>query len=539
MNDTPGKESKYDEIDTRLVFAKTSGVKIWLYNWIFAQNIPGNISGRIEGFIAILIICNVIALFLEGITVLEQAGKNYFDFFEATSINIFIAELLLRFYLAPADPEFKQKSNPRLRFLSSPFTLIDILSIVPYFLSAILTIDLRILRLMRLIRVLKFLRPVLPEIKKFQERTKENTLREKIYFLTHPTSEGGRLHQYYDYLIIIMILVSVVSTILDSIEVVNYHVGRELLIIDLITVNVFTVELFLKLYCCTESPIYRRPIIGRVRYLKHPMTVVDFLAILPFYLEAFFAHILDLRFLRVFRLLRLLKLTKYSQSTQALVSVIAKEWPVMAGGFFVMLLLVVLAASLGYLLEHGSQPDKFENIPQAIYWAVITLASVGYGDIAPVTPAGRVLAIIMSLLGVGIFAIPAAVLASAFSEQLRQERVELELRVNDYVKSGKDDSITLEEIRKLASRLKLDDGTLEKLIDQATARLKSQDPSRLNLSLIEKYPEIAFLSFRDNVSSLKKISILMETSLSQPENLKLKENLNELEQKIWDVITKK
>jgi len=269
------------------------------------------------------------------------------------------------------------------------------------------------------------------------------------------------------------------------------------------------------------------------------MTVVDFLAILPFYLEAFFAHILDLRFLRVFRLLRLLKLTKYSQSTQALVSVIAKEWPVMAGGFFVMLLLVILAASLGYLLEHGTQPDKFENIPQAIYWAVITLASVGYGDIAPVTPAGRVLAIIMSLLGVGIFAIPAAVLASAFSEQLRQERVELELRVNDYVKSGKDDSIILEEIRQLASRLKLDDDTLEKLIDQATARLKSQDPSRLNLSLIEKYPEIAFLSFRDNVSSLKKISILMETSLSQPENLKLKENLNEIEKKIWDVITKK
>jgi voltage-gated potassium channel Kch len=93
--------------------------------------------------------------------------------------------------------------------------------------------------------------------------------------------------------------------------------------------------------------------------------------------------------------------------------VIAREWPVMAASAFIMLLLVVMTASLGYLFEHEAQPEKFENIPQSIYWAVITLASVGYGDISPVTPAGRAMTIVLALIGIGIFAIPAALLSSS------------------------------------------------------------------------------------------------------------------------------
>jgi hypothetical protein len=98
-------------------------------------------------------------------------------------------------------------------------------------------------------------------------------------------------------------------------------------------------------------------------------------------LEGFLHHVLDLRFLRVFRLTRLLKLTRGNDATKTLVKVISREWPIISASAFIMILLVIMTASLGFLFEHEAQPDKFENIPQTIYWAVITLASIGYGDL--------------------------------------------------------------------------------------------------------------------------------------------------------------
>ena len=120
-----------------------------------------------------------------------------------------------------------------------------------------------------------------------------------------------------------------------------------------------------------------------------------------------------------------------------------------------MILLVVLTASLGYLLEHDAQPDKFENIPTAIYWAVITLASVGYGDISPVTPVGRGMTIVLALMGIGIFAIPAALLSSAFTDELVKERNHLKAELYTMLKDGQlsDDEIVF--IRTEAKRLHL------------------------------------------------------------------------------------
>ena len=113
-----------------------------------------------------------------------------------------------------------------------------------------------------------------------------------------------------------------------------------------------------------------------------------------------------------------------------------REWPVIAASTFIMLLLVVLTASLGYLFEHEAQPDKFENIPQSIYWAVVTLASVGYGDISPVTPVGRLMTIIMALVGIGIFAVPAAILSTAFNDQLHKDRELMHNELAKYLEDG-------------------------------------------------------------------------------------------------------
>lgn len=192
--------------------------------------------------------------------------------------------------------------------------------------------------------------------------------------------------------------------------------------VEYASLAVFCFEYLLRLYSAPENPRWRARSLPRLRQATTFSMVVDLLAIVPTLLELVGGHGLDLRFLRVFRLLRLLKLTRYTSAVEVLYQVVRREWQVMFAAVFVMMLLVVFTASVGYLFEHDAQADRFENIPQAIDWAAITLASVGYGDIAPITPIGRVLTVILALLGIGIFAIPAGLLASAFTDQLRLDR---------------------------------------------------------------------------------------------------------------------
>ena len=222
----------------------------------------------------------------------------------------------------------------------------------------------------------------------------------------------------------------------------------------------------MRMYACVEEPGYKGSIIGRLKQAKSPSTLIDFLAILPFFLEVFLHHLIDLRFLRVFRLARLLKLTRGSDATAVLVKVVVREWPIMSASAFIMLLLVILTASLGYLFEHDAQPDKFENIPQSIYWAVVTLASVGYGDISPITPIGRFMTVVMSLLGIGIFAIPAALLASAFGDQLHKERELMKSNLRIMMKDGHLDEQEIAQLRVEAKRLHITIEELNALLEQ-------------------------------------------------------------------------
>jgi hypothetical protein len=176
-----------------------------------------------------------------------------------------------------------------------------------------------------------------------------------------------------------------------------------------------------------------------------------------------------------------------------------------------MLLLVVLTASLGYLFEHEAQPEKFENIPQAIYWAVITLASVGYGDISPITPMGRVMTIILALLGIGIFAIPAALLSSAFSDQLRIERENLK---NEMYKMLSDGVISPEEaeiITREAKRLHISTEEVNLLIEKVRKEREHKDDlGSLPLHKIATVPEHAVEHYKSLVSQILQLGIMTD-----------------------------
>lgn len=394
----------------------------WLYAWLLNPHIEGNYQKTIERWIGILIVANLFALIFEQVPAIFEAYEKWFHFFDLVSVIVFSIEYIVRFYLAPEDEEFKKHRFARGKYVTSPFAIIDLVAILPFFLQAFISIDLRFLRSLRLLRILKLFRVLIPAYKEFVVANKGRTFRQKVHALVFPSEYGGSLHTLYDTFIVIWVIVSVLAVILESVQSIHYLLNLEFLILDAIAVSIFTIEYCLRLYCCVEEPGYQKAVAGRLKLAKSTSAIIDLLAIAPFFLEVFLHHLFDLRFMRVFRLLRLLKLTRYTGATQSLSKVIVREWPVMAASAFIMLLLVVMTASLGYLFEHEAQPDKFENIPQAIYWAVITLASVGYGDISPVTPAGRAMTIVLALIGIGIFAIPAALLSSAFSDQLKMDR---------------------------------------------------------------------------------------------------------------------
>ena len=453
----------------------------WLYAWLLNPNIPGNHQKSVDKWIAILIVLNLFTMVLEQIPAIFEPYKNWFHAFDVFSVVVFVIEYLTRFYLAPEDEEFKAKGNPRLSYMASPFAIIDLLAILPFLLQAFVPVDLRALRFLRLLRILKIFRILLPALKEFKELNRERTFRQKIHALVYNSPYGGRLKDFLNVFINVWVLISVFAVVMETVASVSYLINIEFVILDTIAVAIFTIEYMMRIYSAVEEPGHRNPLTGRIKQFTNPSTLIDFLAILPFFLEVLLHHVLDLRFLRIFRLARLLKLTRGSDATGTLFKVIKREWPVMSAAAFVMILLIVLTASLGYLVEHAAQPEKFENIPTAIYWAVITLASVGYGDISPITPIGRAITVVMSLVGIGIFAIPAGLLASAFSDQLHKEREALKANILRMLGDGVLDPEEMALLRSEAKRLHLTVDEMNSILEVLQLEMESARKSLMQL----------------------------------------------------------
>ena len=481
----------------------------WLYRWLLDPHVHGNYHKAIDHWVGVLIVANLMALMLEHMPAIYTPYKAWFHAFDVLSVTVFTVEYLLRLYLAPEDHEFSHAKHKRWSYVKSPFALIDFLAVAPFYLQAFVPVDLRVLRFLRLLRILKLFRVLIPAWHEFVEANQGRTFRQKVHALVYPGELGGTLHHIFDTFIVVWVVLSVIAVVLESVQSIHYIFNLEFIILDAVAVGIFTVEYCLRLYCCVENPEYENSAWGRLRHAKSATAVIDLLAVLPFFLEAFLHHLFDLRFLRVFRLLRLLKLTRYTGATATLTRVIAREWPVLAASAFVMLLLVIMTASLGYLFEHEAQPDKFENIPQSIYWAVITLASVGYGDISPVTPMGRLMTIILALLGIGIFAIPAALLSSAFSDQLRIERETLKNELYEMLADGVLDEDESEQIRREAKRLHLSEEEVDRLIIKARKeRELKEDVSVLPLHKIAQTSTHAVEHYKVLIAQIRQLGIL-------------------------------
>jgi voltage-gated potassium channel Kch len=479
----------------------------WLYSWLLDPNIPGTYLKGIDKWISYLIVANLFALMFEHVPAVYEPFKHSFHLFDIFSVAVFSIEFVIRLYLAPEDEEFKGRKNARWGFLSSPFAIIDLLAILPFYLQAFIPVDLRILRFLRLLRILKLFRVLIPAIAEFKELNKGRTFRQKVHALVYTSAYGGTIHNIFEVFINVWVLISVTAVVLESVHSIDYILHLQFVILDTVAVAIFTVEYVMRIYSSVEEPGFKGAVSGRLKQAKTPSTVIDLLAILPFFLEVFLHHLFDLRFLRIFRLARLLKLARGSDASAVMFKVIAREWPVLVAATFIMFLLVILTASLGYLFEHEAQPEKFENIPTAIYWAVITLASVGYGDISPVTPVGRAVTVVLSLVGIGIFAIPAALLASSFSDELVKKRELLKANIYDILKDGHISDEEASIIRSEAKRLHLTNAEINALLELVRKEHELEERNPLPIHKISENPALAVEHFKVLLGQIRQLGI--------------------------------
>jgi len=222
---------------------------------------------------------------------------------------------------------------------------------------------------------------------------------------------------------VFLIILNVTVVILETVRGIHAQFLAEFIIIDVVSVFIFTVEYFLRIWVCTLYEEFSHPITGRIRFAFTPYMIIDALAIFPFYAPLLIP--IDLRFLRIlrlFRILRILKLGRYSDAVNTFHRIITRKKEQLLLALSLLLIVMVLASALMYDAEHEAQPEVFASIPHAMWWSLVTLATVGYGDVYPVTDLGKILSGVVVIVGIMIFALPTAIFAAGFVEEIEQEQ---------------------------------------------------------------------------------------------------------------------
>ena len=246
---------------------------------------------------------------------------------------------------------------------------------------------------------------------------RRTSLKQRVYRILEQPDSADPIAKLWNLTIVVTIAISTLALIAETVQSIRRQFHPILQTIELACLGLFAAEYVMRLWAITCSPRYAHPLVGRLRYAITPLALIDLLAIAP----ALIAARVDLRVLRVARLarvLRVLKLARYSQGMGLIGRVVKrkKEELFVALGLFVILL--VMTSALMYFAEHEVQPKAFSSIPSAMWWAVVTMTTLGYGDVYPITVIGRILAGVTALLGIFAFALPTSILGAGFLAEL-------------------------------------------------------------------------------------------------------------------------
>jgi voltage-gated potassium channel len=251
------------------------------------------------------------------------------------------------------------------------------------------------------------------------QKARIHGLRRRVYAALEQgdVSDGAALA--LNKFLIALIVVTLAATVVESVPDIATTYALPLSIIEWTATLVFSLEYAARIWCAVEHPLLNRSaFFGRLRFISSFSGLIDLAAILPFWLGVFIAS--DFRILLVLRLVRFFKLTRYSPAMRSLLDALYSERRALAGCFVILLGTALIAAALMHLAERAAQPDRFGTIPEALWWAIVTLGTIGYGDVVPVTALGRVLAGLTIFAGLLMMALPVGIFATAFANEVHR-----------------------------------------------------------------------------------------------------------------------
>lgn len=267
-----------------------------------------------------------------------------------------------------------------------------------------------------------------------------------------------------DRIITLVILLSVGEVILESVDFIGNAYGNELKAFETFAIIFFSIEFLLRFWS-SGSRYNDSDWKGRKEYVMSFHGLIDLISILPFYFQ-FLVPGLNLIILRILRLTRLLKLSHYSTALEDLAAAIYAERRSFSAVLYLLSIAIVASSSLMYYAEAAVQPDKLASIPHAIYWSIITLTTVGYGDVSPITVAGKIIAAMTAFLGVATLAIFSGIVATSFSNQLARKKAIYERQLRESLSDGILDEKEVQLLESLQSEFGLSDEMVAEIARQ-------------------------------------------------------------------------
>jgi voltage-gated potassium channel len=248
------------------------------------------------------------------------------------------------------------------------------------------------------------------------------SLRLRAYRQLEPTAWPRKGLSPTNWLLAVLIIIAVVNAVIETEPTISR--GREMLFdnLEVTIASIFLVEYLGRIWTVVENPRFAGYRFPRLRYAVSPIAIIDLAAILPAFFAFGGASSLILRFFRVFRMIRLAKLGRASRAWQTIREAIYErryEFGMVLG---LVAVAVLISASMLYMAEADAQPEKFGSIPRALWWAIVTLTTIGYGDVYPVTALGKAMAAIIAITGVMLIALPTGIFAASFTEGIQRHR---------------------------------------------------------------------------------------------------------------------
>ena len=284
---------------------------------------------------------------------------------------------------------------------------------------------------------------------------------------------GDQTSKRVDLALSLLILANLIAVCLESVDSIAAVYGPQLFAFEMISVTIFAAEYALRLWSAPMQADLHGDSATRKRlsYMCSFTGVVDLLALLPSFLQWLIPGA-DLRWLRVLRMIRLLKLSHYSSALEDLISAIYEERRAFGAALYLLGIALFLASALIYVAENKVQPDVFSSIPETMWWAIITLTTVGYGDVSPITPLGKLIGALTALMGVCTVALLTGIVGSAFANQLGKRKAIFEAEVDHALADGVITSDEAAHIDRLRQEFNLSEEHARAIIASLTERHK-------------------------------------------------------------------